>query len=163
MFTYPPMRLAVLRGFKDLKADLSVLDAPDCPYDAETVGLLKDLLAPTVVEKVVERNVEKIKNGRGRPSKDVQLSEEDQDYILKETKQLIEELKMLSTKGLEPNEVNALAKTKTQLIDKLLTMAERAYNLKRMSEFQTTVMGILEDLVDEKGRETFLSRLEPYR
>jgi hypothetical protein len=37
-------------------------------------------------------------------------------------------------------------KTKAGLLDKLISMQERTYNLREMAVFQSTVMGFLEDL-----------------
>jgi len=168
MNSYPPLRLAVLQGLKDIKdglqSDPSFLENEECPYDEETVRMLKDLLATKIVEKEVIREVEvEKKAGRGRPRKDAALSEEDQDHVKNELKKLIDGLNALSTAGQEASAVVQITRTKATLIEKLLQMQERIYNVKKMSEFQTVIISILDDLVDEKGREIFLKRLEPYR
>lgn len=168
MNSYPPLRLAVLTGLVDLKerlqSDPQFLESAECPYDNETKKVLRALLATQVVTKIEERIVEKRVNARGRPGKDIALSEEDQQKVKDEINSLVEALNVMGTgEGLETNERIQITKTKASLLNQLLQMLERVNNVKRMSEFQTTVIGILDDLIDEKGRETFLKRLEPYR
>jgi hypothetical protein len=168
MSQYPPLRITVLSGLVEIKKRLETepewLDSPDCPYEGDVRTILKDLLATKIVEKIVERNVGAGKPAaRGRPSKDVELSEEDQALVRTEIKKMIAELNALDGKGLETNELIQITKTKSSLLESALKQQERAFNVKRMSEFKSVVMTILDDLVDESGRETFLKRLEPYR
>lgn len=165
MKTYPPLRLAVLTGLVGIKDDLESLDAPDCPYDGETVALLKKLLAPTVKEVTVEKEVfVEAKQGRGRPSKDIKLSEEDQQKLTQEIRSLMEALNTMGTgEGLETRERIQITKTKASLLDQLLKMRERNTTAQRLEEFIEITIGIVDDLVPEKDREIFLRRLEPYR
>lgn len=165
MKTFPPLRMAVLTALSAIKDDLPALDSPDCPYDGETIGLLKKLLAPEVKIETVEKEIfVEGKAGRGRPSKDIRLSEEDQETLTKEIRKLIDDLNAMgSGEGLATNERVQITKTKTNLVDQLLKMRERNVTAQKMEEFINTVIGIVEDLVPEEGRETFLKRLEPYR
>jgi hypothetical protein len=165
MTSYPPLRLAVLTGLLDIKANLGLLDAADNPYDPETTEVLKKLLAPTVVEKIVEKEVHvEAKAGRGRPTKDIKLSEEDQKTITDEIKNLITELKDMGTgEALQTSERIQITKTKANLLDQLLKMRERNTSAQKTEEFMETVIKILEDFVSEADREQFLRRLEPYR
>lgn len=165
MANYPPLRMAVLNGLLEIKSDLASLDAEDCPYDPETVKVLKDILAPQVVEKVVEKEVVvQAGRGRGRPSKDVELSSEDKQLIGDTIRGLIEALDAMGTgEGLETNERIQITKTKTALVRDLLQLREKNVTAQKMEEFKETVIGILNDLVKEEDRELFLRRLEPYR
>lgn len=166
MSNFPPLRMAVLTGLIGLKSQLDTLNDPACPYDEETKVALLDLLAPKVVEKVVEKEVPQAgKAGRGRPSKDIQLSEEDQQMVLDEIKATIESLNNMGTgeTQLPTNERIQIAKTKTGLLDQLLKMLERHTTTQRMESFKEEVIRILDDLVTEADREVFMKRLEPFR
>lgn len=164
MSNFPPLRMAVLTGLIGLKNQLETLEAPDCPYDDETKQTLLDLLAPKVVEKVVEKEVPQAGAGRGRPTKDIQLDADDQKKVLDEIKATIEALNAMgSGEGLPTNERIQIAKTKSSLLDQLLKMMERHTTVQRVQGFQETVIGILNDLVSEADREIFMKRLEPFR
>ena len=162
------MRLATLNQLVELKEQLAVdpefLDREDCPYDNETRDILKELLKAKVVEKTVEKVVGGEKTGRGRPSKDIKLSEEDQQAIIDGIKKTMEELKEMSEReGLETNERIQIAKTRTTLMDQLLKMQERHYSVTKQQAFIENVVNILNDLVGEEEREVMLARLEQYR
>lgn len=173
-FNYPPLRIGLLHALLQLKerfdADETILEGS--PYDPETVALLRDLFKAKVVEKRVEVEVQtKVKAGRGRPTKDVALSAEDQEKLRGTIQDLIKELEELGDgsgegeggKNLPTGERIQIIKTKGGLLDQLLKQQERVFNIKRMSEFQEVVIAILDDLVSEEDREIFLKRLEPYR
>lgn len=164
MANFPPLRMAVLTGLVNLKANLDSLDDPQCPYDEETKATLKILLAPEVREVTVEKEVIIEKRGRGRPSKDIQLSAEDKELITQEIKDLISALNEMGTgEGLATNERIQLTKTKSALVGQLLAMRERNTTAQKMEEFMEIVMGILNDFVSETDRELFLKRLDEYR
>lgn len=165
MSNFPPLRIAVLTGLVGLKNNLDSLTDENCPYDEETKQALLDLLAPKVVEKIVEKEVPQAGGaGRGRPSKDIRLAEEDQQKVLDEIKATIESLNAMgSGEGLPTNERIQIAKTKSGLLDQLLKMMERHTTVQRMESFKEEVIKILDDLVTEADRETFMKRLEPFR
>lgn len=161
--TYPPLRMAVLTGLVDLKANLASLDAEDCPYDAETVGVLKDLLAPKTIERVVEKEGPVGGPGRGRPSKDIRLSEEDQNKVLTDIKATIASLDGMLDVNMQTSEKIQVAKTKSALLDQLLKMMERHTTVQKVEQFKETVIRIMDDLLDEQGREIMMKRIEPLR
>ena len=167
-FSYPPLRIGLLSSLVNLKEqyDLDENFLAASPYDNEVQEILKRLLQPKIVEKVKEVEVVRTaKAGRGRPSGDVALSVEAQDEVLKEVKDLIKQLNELDAgdKALDTGERVKIINTKSNLIERLVKMQERVFNVKRMSDFQDTIIGILDDLVSEKDRTTFLKRLEPFR
>lgn len=165
MNNFPPIRLAVLRGLSDLKNNLDALQQDDCPYDNETKLALVELLAPKIIEKVVEKEVLIGAATRGRPSKDVKLSEEDQQMVIDEVKSQLESLNTMSDddKGLDTNSKIQIAKTKINLLDTLLKMMERHATVAKNEAFKEEVIRILDDLVTEADRETFLARINPLR
>jgi hypothetical protein len=166
MSNFPPLRLAVLTALAGLKDNLEIVDSPDCPYDPETKELLRKLLAPKVVEKMVEKEIMvEAKNARGRPSKDVKLSEDDQQMVIDQIKSTLADLEAMGTgeKGLPTNERIQIAKTKANLTSELLKQMERHTTVQRIEEFKETVIGILDDFMSEADRENIMKRLEPLR
>lgn len=167
MSKYPTLRLAALNQLAEVKnqmaADANFLDKEECPYDPETKELLTKLLKAETVEVAVEKIVRESGPGRGRPSKDIKLSEEDQQAILDGIKKTMAELDDMSKNDLETNERIQIAKTRTQLMDQLLKMQERHYSITRTQEFIETIVGIATDLIGEADREVLMSRLEKYR
>jgi hypothetical protein len=167
MSNYPPLRLAALNQLVDLKnsmrTDPEYLTHEDCPYDNETKDLLRDLLAATTVEVAVEKIIQGEGRGRGRPSKEIRLGEDDQKIILEGIKTTLKELDDMAKSAVETSEKIQVAKTRTSLLDQLLKMQERHTAIGEVGKFIDSVIGLLDDLVDEKGRETMMARLEPFR
>ncbi len=168
-FDFPPLRLAALNALLTIKermvADPQVLKSTDCPYDDETIECLGKILEVREVERVVERVVTVNKNERGRPRKVDGLKIEDLAELDDEVKGLLKSLREMDAMegALETNERVQILKTKASLIEQALKNRERILNVKMMSEFQSTVIGILDDLIDDEGRDAFLTRIEPYR
>jgi predicted ArsR family transcriptional regulator len=166
MSNFPPLRSAVLSGLLDIKRNgLDQLNDPSCPYDGPTKEALLELLAPKIVEKIVEKEVQvEAKAGRGRPSKDIRLSDEDQEMVLTEIKNTLTNLNKIGDgTGLQVNEKIQIAKTKGDQLERLLKMLERHTTVQKMEEFKEDVIKILDELVTEDDREQFMKRLEKYR
>lgn len=165
MHHFPPLRMAVLSAMIDLKGNLDALDSPDCPYDNETKETLRSLLAPIEVEKIVEKEVYVQGRGvQGRPSKNVELSDDDKTKLTEQIQTLIEALDTMGTgAGLETNERIQIVKTKSGLLKELLAMRERNTAAQKVEDFMENVISILNDFVSEGDRATFLKRLEPFR
>lgn len=174
MSNYPTLRLGVLQAMSDLKtlvdADPEYLRKPDCPYDSATVELLERLFKPIEVEVIKEVVVDKPTRGKtGRPSTKNQLNDDDALEVEREAKELLKELRSLGRtnegemKQLDTTTKLTIIKTQTQLMEKLVSLRERFTNVRKVAEFQQTVMSILDELVDEDKREVFLERLEPFR
>lgn len=157
--------MAVLSAMIDLKGNLETLDSPDCPYDNETKETLRALLAPIEVETIVEKEVYvQGRNPQGRPSKNVELSDEDKTKLTTQIQDLIKALDEMGTGvGLETGERIQITKTKAALLKDLLSMRERNTASQKVEEFMESVIGILNDFVSENDRATFLKRLEPFR
>lgn len=165
--TYPPLRLAVINGLLTLKqqidADPDYLK--DSPYDSETSEILKKLFETKVVEKVVEKYIQApAKVGRGRPSKDIQLGEEDEIKIEQEISKLLASLDKLDVQeNMEVSQKIAITKNKRDLLESILKMRERETTVRKTEEFKETIINILQDLVSEKDREIFMKRLNGLR
>jgi hypothetical protein len=169
MSTYPTLRLGVLQALIELKGYTEqhpdALRAKECPYDQETIQALELIFKTRVVEKIVEKVVEKEVRGRGRPTGDTKLSMADQEDVESSATELLAQLQALGEgeKGLDTSTKIQIIKTKATLIEQLLKLRERWFNVKRVAQFQIVVIGILDDLLAEGDRQEFLKRVEPYR
>lgn len=167
MQTFPTLRLAVVQGMLDLKrqydADPSFLKATDCPYDSETVEMLEQIFASRIVEveKIVTVTVEAPADKEARRER---LTDEEQDLVDKTVGDMLKELNKLGDGelGLDTQTRVQIIKAKATLIDQMLKMHERVMNVKRIANFQSVVISILDDLVTDADRDVFLKRLEPY-
>lgn len=178
---YPQIDEKALAAFLTIKQQMGqhegYLESPDCPYDEFTRIQLVRLTNREVVEKVVETVIEKVverkaetavraAEGGGTGPKKVTLktSGVDQQAVSAEIQGLRTELAQLKmdSKGLQTSDKLAIIKVRAGLVEKLVQMDERINNLKRLSLFQSTVMGVLDDVVDEGGRKEFLKRIEPF-
>ncbi len=167
MQTFPTLRLAVVQGMLDMKrqldADPSLLRTPECPYDAETIEMLEQIFASRIVEveKIVEVQVE---SEAAKAERRERLTGEEQDLVDKTVGDMLKELNKLGEGelGLDTQTRVQIIKAKATLIDQMLKMHERVMNVKRVANFQTVVISILDDLISAADRDVFLKRLEPY-
>lgn len=169
---YPTINLGALASLTTIKqqseAHEDYLDREECPYDEDTRDTLRRLLLKEVVveEKVIERIVEKVvekpvpDGKRGPRTKDGP----DVSEVQKEVDELRQELRQLKIdgKGLQVGDKIQIIKTRAGLIEKMAAMSERVVNIKRMSNFQSAVLGILDDLMNDDQRQEFMRRMEPY-
>lgn len=166
MTTFPTLRLGVLQSMIELQAQFhhnpQLFDEKECPYDRETVDVLRRIFAVKTVEKIVEKEVIR---EVGRTPVAEKLNSAQQEEVEQTALDLLQELKKLGNgeKGLDTSTKIQIIKTKATLIEQLLKMRERFMNVKRVANFQTVVIAILDDLLDEDRRQEFLKRVEPYR
>lgn len=166
MTTFPTLRLGVLQSMIELQAQFhhnpQLFDEKECPYDRETVDVLRRIFAVKTIEKEVVREVIK---EVGRTPVAEKLNSAQQEEVEQTALDLLQELKKLGNgeKGLDTSTKIQIIKTKATLIEQLLKMRERFMNVKRVANFQTVVIAILDDLLDEDRRQEFLKRVEPFR
>jgi len=176
MQNYPTLRIAQLQSLISLKqsieADPLMLRKTDCPYDNDLIDVLEELFKTKVIKERVEVPVEVIHTPRapaGRKKKAGELTDSDAEEVETQALELLVELKKLGKSAgseestLETSEKLNIIKVQTTLMEKLINIRERFSNVKKMSQFQETVIKILDDLIGEDGRAEFLRRLEPYR
>lgn len=166
MTAFPTLRLGVLQSMIELQAqfhhDPQLFDQKECPYDRETTEVLRRIFAVKTVEKEVIREVVREVGRTPAPAK---LNSAQQEEVEQTALDLLDELKKLGNgeTGLDTQTKIQIIKTKATLIEQLLKMRERFMNVKRVATFQTVVIAILDDLLDEDRRQDFLRRVEPYR
>lgn len=165
---FPTLRLGLLQTLRELKREFNTDDAiftrEDCPYDLETIEILKEILQTTV--RTVE--VEKLIFAEAKAGPKTGVNDEDMGVVEAELRQCLDELRNLNkdADGVAKNDEDTqlkIIKAKASLIEQLVKLRERVMNVRRQTDFEGTVMGILEELVSEDDRAVFLRRLESYK
>ncbi len=168
--------LNTLMSIKGMFAsDPDYFDDPECPYDEGLRAELKELLVGKVievekvveVEKIVERRVEiaaAAAEGEGKRGPKAKVGSEKADVVSAELKEVLGDLRRLRTdsKTLSPADKAMILKTQTVLLEKLIVMEERLTNIKAVSRFMSTIMGIMDDLMDDSQRQSFMKRIGPF-
>lgn len=146
---YPELSQKLLVPFRvvreQLRLDPAYLDDPACPYPADVLELLK-LLAPAAPEA----------DGgflRRAGSKHEILEDEAQNLYL-EIRDFGQKLKVDDV-----TERMSYYRTRTALLEKLISLTERAASMSETQRFQDVVMGILEDMLSPDQRAEALDRL----
>jgi hypothetical protein len=171
--SYPTLRLGVLQGLAELKAncdaDQSYLRKTECPYDIDTIKMIEKLFKPIEIEVIKEVVVDKPSRGQvGRPSKGRELNDDDAAEVEQEAREMLTELRQLDKqadgemKQLDTATRLSILKTRAQLMEKLVSIRERFTSVRKVIEFQKVVVSILDDIVEEDKRDEFLKRLEQY-
>lgn len=136
--------LRVLR--EHLRTDPAFLDDPTCPYDQDTKEFLK-LLAPSV--------------GTEGGSTFLGRSGSKHEILEREAADLYDEIKTFG-RNLKVDDVTermSYFRTRTTLLEKLISLTERAASMKSFFRFQDAVLAIFEDLLTPDQREEALERL----
>lgn len=174
---YPKLDLGTLAAVMTIRQQMELfedyLTHKDCPFDNDTQKQLAKLFAVRTVEKIVEKVVErkaeiavKAAEGGGVGPKKVTLktSGVNLEEVSTEIEGLRKELLQLKldSKDLQTSDKIQIIKTRAQLVERLVSMDEKNNNLKRISLFQSTIMGILDDLMDSDRRLEFIARVQPF-
>lgn len=138
-----PLTFASLKLIKQhIQADPEYLSHPDCPYDDDIKSFFDGFTPKGGVPK------------EGTDARDVST----------ELNVLYDELiEFKDHLGVEDvAERMSYFRTRTALIEKILTLKERAAGLSEISVFQEIVLGILDDLMTPDQRTDFAHRLKDY-
>ena len=130
--------------FTNLRVDPKYLDNPECTYSE----LVKDFFRKHAL-------------GAASVGGSIFDGKERSDAIEDQIGELIKDLNDLAgqLKSSDHSERLQYYKTKASLIEKLISMRERTHNLKEVSEFQSLVMGFLDDLCTKEQISQLLKRL----
>lgn len=140
---FPPLDKGAVSSVKAIQRlmveDESFLDDPKCPYDPDTVGWLKALIAPPESDD------------SGAPIEDFE----------KEATVLYRYFRALKPTASEASSKAALDYTKVAatILDKLLTAVERAKKVKEITDFQQKVMDFMADILTPEQRTLFMDRV----
>jgi hypothetical protein len=158
---YPPIDIAEISTFltiiEDYIDDPSYFDPTECPYDPDIMDKIKKLVQPVMVASATIDE----KNPVGRPTKQVVLPIDEVEKEINDIRQELASLK-IDGKTLETADRIQIIKTRAALVEKIIGMKERVTNLRTQKQFVTVVIGIMEDMMDQKQREKMIKLLEPY-
>jgi hypothetical protein len=117
------------------------------PYGGDVLAILERLFAP---KKVIHEQANAPEQDDG---------EDNWEFLARESKRLYIDLSNTGL-GLEGSDKLAYLKTAAGLLEKLLSMQERANNLKQISEFYALIMTIMEEELSSDQRSKIMIRLE---
>lgn len=155
---YPGLSEDVILTLKLVKAGMDqygedYLDDAECPYPEATKKFLRGLLVG--VGGGVGVGVEDVANiFDGEDVVEVEVLDVQIQKILSRMDAMEKELG-----GMEPNERLNFFKTRTALMEKLITLREKTENLRMLSEFKAVVVSVLEDVCDADQIGEFRKRL----
>jgi hypothetical protein len=153
---YPPNPALHLRILADNSA-ANVGYLADAPYPEEDIEFLKRLLSPKRVDGVAS-DVEDV-------SDDLVFGAHGDRYatISEQAESLYNEMATFRAspefKNASVAERNSLLRTMTTLLEKLVSIDERAKGLRYVSDFQNTMLEIIEDVMTPDQRTTIMERL----
>lgn len=177
---FPAINPGVLSALMTIRQQLDLnpayLDDAAAPYDPDVKDLIRDLVAVRTVEiekiveveKIVEKRVEvaaQASEGGGQRGPKVKGGgTQNAEVIGKEITDTLNDLRQLklNSKTLQPADKLSIMKTQAMLLEKLITMEERNTNIKKTSQFMSTVMGILDDFMSDEVRQQFIKRITPF-
>jgi hypothetical protein len=93
----------------------------------------------------------------------VDIEDDDRDnweFLFEESKTLYRNLKGAQPSGDEPTAQMGYFRTATSLLEKLLSMSERAMNLKQVSDFYQLVMDVMESTLTGPQRTEVMEKLQ---
>jgi len=151
MSYYPPFDEKVLWAIdvirQQVENDPEYLDHPDCPYLPKSKEVLRRIIRPQRIAE--EWDVET--KGLNKWEK-----------LELETTRLFEDLKRTKEDLSIDDHAGQMAyfRTATSLMDKIVGLQERAMGVKKIHQFQQTVLDIMEDVLDAGQRTEVMERLK---
>ncbi|GJE78075.1 hypothetical protein [Methylorubrum suomiense] len=157
--TYPTLPQGLGLNLKAIERliefDPGYLSDPNCPYPEEVKSYLRRLVAPAQAGR---------EDSVGTVFKDGQTDEEEADSLIAEIQSAINSMRRLQSDMEGPNievqdKLNFL-KNYGSLMDRFLSLKEKAQGSKSMYEFQRIVITILEQIMDKDQRYEFKQKLK---
>lgn len=160
MTTYPALTRDKLLPLKVIAQRMK--DSPDylgaeCPYEPDVKAWLELNL---VAGKRAEKGAEKASDGVVGGEVDI-LADETWDDIARKARRLYSELEEVQ-KGLgagDTGEAIQLIKAKAGLLERLVTVGDKALGHKAVAEFRRVVLGVMDDVLSADQRTLLMSRL----
>lgn len=145
-----------------MDADFKSID--DAPYAPEIKAALRTLFEIRTDTIVLQDAANPVSNKRGPKAKG-ELSDAQAELVEAEAQNLLAELKDLKPPAggkFDHDTKIQIIKAKTALIEKVVNIQERAFNVRKVANFQKVVVDILADLVDPDRIKEFQDRLGQY-
>lgn len=147
---YPSLNADAVAAIKliarQVAEDPAYLLVGECPYDDD----LRRILQPSSAKSGGTRRT----GGAVQPVVDLET----------EAVSLYKDLKSASTQLGDADSAERMSyfRTATSLLERLITMQERAGNLKRRSQFEETVLSVLDEMVPADKRTEFRDRIAEF-
>jgi hypothetical protein len=153
MAFYPTIRdetiLSMNVVLQNLEKDPDYLDSPECPYSPSVISFFRA-------------------RGKGKEKEEVdnlfalEEGETDIDKIEEQVKAIINDLEDFGRKLNVSDSTDKMGyfRTKTSLVDKLLTMQERVYSIREINEFKTILLGFMDEVLTKDQITDFMTRLD---
>lgn len=157
-----PLKVA----FEGLRGDPLWLERKGCPYEEEVVEALRELWG--MVRNSASAGAPEQKE---RPER-APLGEDRWERLGQDAEALFQDLMAYKDdldgiddegKAMKPSDRLAFYRTAAQLLDKLLTLGERAKNLKQVSDFQNRVLAVFEEVLTPEQRTRALTMMGEVR
>lgn len=164
---YPTLSLPTIQKLEAIKLGIDTVDGylDKSPYGADFREVLAKLFSGGRAQMVAGAAIDTSElTGKTGP-KQGRLTDNQAEDIEQQANELLSELKNLKPpagKGFDHDTKIQIIKAKTALIDKVVGIQERAYNVRKVSTFQKVVVDILRDLVDPDRINEFQDRLGIY-
>lgn len=138
---------------------IEILDRKDCPYDKDTVAFLKTLV---VDEATIQARIDAAVDAAAATAKQPvsMLGLTGTEHLIAELSQVYTSLDNVSLQGKDKLQGE---KAKLSAIEKIVGLKERLLTLKQLTEFQSVIMVIMEQVLSPEQREEFLTKLEAAR
>lgn len=163
MDKYPTLSLTELSKLKtviqNISDDPKYLDGRVCPYDKPVRDMLRSMAEDPIIAATLSPDNARKKPGAPRKGPVIPMGELEQEF--QDLRTEINSLKS-DAKGLEPHERIQVVKTRAALIEKIISMKERINNLNRNTKFIATVIGLIEDELDQDARLRIIDKLAPF-
>lgn len=167
MSDWPSLELKALLDLLAIKEKMDVnptsLDASG--YQPEIQAALRTLFevrVETVLGVTGEGAKDRMKRG---PKAKGELSDAQAEIVQQEAEQLLKDLKDLKPPAggkFDHDTKIQIIKAKTALIEKVVNIQERAFNVRKVANFQKVVIDILAEIVDPDRIKEFQDRLGAY-
>lgn len=153
---YPPLPSTLTTQLEAvalfMENDPSYLLNPACPYPDKLKALLKKLIGPVLTEEdLAEGSVFKAGQDGG----------EQIDSFMAEVQATINSMKTLAAEMATSDISDRMTflKNYAPLLERFLSMKEKAAGLKQMFDFQAVVTSVMDEVLDKDGRLDFKNRL----
>lgn len=152
MAFYPKIPDDQLMQFKvvvqNMLKDAEYLKSADCPYSRDMIEFLTTLRPPEVADIFGD------------------LEGADEAMMIDDQlKMIINDLEAMGAMMIkaEPKDKIDYYKAKTAMYDKLIAMRDKANNIKAMYDFQNTILGFMQEVLDKDQVTALMKRLDDVR
>lgn len=149
---YPPLDLATVRNLEIVKqlASEHASYFLTSPYSGEVEEVVKRLLK-------MKEQVQVAENHEGEEE---EVTGDRWEFLYRETQSLFKDLKNAKVSSGETAEQMSYFRTATSLMEKMISLQERALGLKEISEFQKAVLDVMESVLEPSQRTEVMEKLK---